>query len=246
MTTSHEIATLPTQVAASPVPVAAMLQAVIEKGVTSENVGALEKLVGLYERMQDKDAERQFAVAFNGLQAETPNIQAMKPVPAKDGTIKYYYAPYEEVMAAVGPMLRKFGFTVAFSMRVDGSRIVQSCTLQHLGGHSRTNEFMVRIGSGPPGASEAQADGAAATYAKRMALCSALNIVVERDTDARSEGEPISKEQALELRLRVKETASDEAKFLRYAGAASYEEIGSDNYARLDQLLRGKENAKPA
>lgn len=231
-------------IATKPVPVAAMLQGIIEKGVTAENVGALEKLVDLYERMEARSAEQAFAQAFNSLQAETPAIQAMKPVPAKDGTIKYYYAPYEEIMAAVGPLLRKHGFTITFSMRIDGTRVVQSCTLQHVSGHSRTTDFMARIGSGPPGASEAQADGAAATYAKRMALCSALNIVVERDTDARSEGAPITPEQAESLRARLESVHGNVKDFLEYAGARTFEEIGADKYWILDNALRRKESKR--
>jgi hypothetical protein len=233
---------------ASQMPVAKMLQAVLDKGVTSETVGAVERLVDLYERMAAKDSERQFASAFVALQSEMPRIIADRQVPDKQGNVKFVFAAFEDIMKQVLPLLFKHGFTLTFSMDIKEDRVVQSCTLTHTGGHSRTNQFMAKIGSGPPGASGAQADGAASTYAKRFALCNALNIIVERDTDgrddARNEGEPISFEEAAYLKEMVKETGSDEAAFLRYAGAPKYEEIGSAKYDMLVNSLLKKQNRR--
>lgn len=228
----------------SQAPVAKMLEAVLEKGLTADNVGAVERLVELYERMQAKDAEKQFAAAFVALQSEMPAIQASKSVPDKYGNIKYKFAPYEMIMEIVRPLLEKHGFTLTFSMNISEGRVIQSCTLTHVGGHSRTNQFMARIGSGPPGSSDAQADGAASTYAKRFALCNALNIITEQDTDgkddARSDGEPISKDKAAYLRELVKDTGSNEAQFLQFAGASSYDTIGSARYDALVAALMKK------
>ena len=225
-------------------PVAGMLEAVIKQGVTTQNVAALEQLVGLYERMQDRDAEKQFAIAFSALQADTPSIQAVKPVPSRDGTVKYRYAPYDVVMDEVRPLLVKHGFTVTFSTDYKDGRVIQECTLQHIGGHKRTNRSMARVGNGPPGSSEAQADGAASTYAKRKALCDCLNIIVETDTDARSEGAPITQDQADELRKRVRACGADEAAFLKFAGVGFFEDIGADRYAACSAAIAKKEAQK--
>lgn len=232
-------------VAAQPGHVAAMLQAVIDKGVTGESVAAVEKLVGLYERMQDRDAERQFASAFVGLQSEMPKVQATRPVPNNDGTIRYRYAPFEDVMNQVQPALQKYGFTVSFSSRFEEGRVIQTCTLQHAGGHKRTNEFAARIGKGPPGSSESQGDGAASTYAKRFALCDALNIVIGHiDNDAQAEGGLVTKEQAEELERRLKMVNGNVAKFLAFANAPSFAKIRSNMYPICDEFLAKKENPR--
>lgn len=231
-----------TSVAVRPAPtVADMLQAVIEKGVTQENVAAVGEIVKLYERMQERDAEKDFAKAFVALQAEMPNVKAVKAIPSNDGSVRSRFAPYEEIMSEVAPLLKKHGFTVTFSTDFKEGRIIKICTLQHVSGHSRTNQFAVRIGSGPPKASEAQADGAASTYAKRFALCDALNIVIDTDMDAAAEGAPITKEQADELEHRVQMTNSNKDAFLRFAGAPSYSEIPSSKYPILDDFLKKKE-----
>jgi len=223
---------------------AQMLRAVIDKGVSAESVGVVERLVTLYERMADKDAERQFAVAFAKLQADTPAVQAIREVPNNDGSVRYTYAPYEEIMGKVRPLLMKHGFTVTFSSEITDARVVQSCTLQHVGGHKRTNKSAARIGKGPPGSSDAQGDGAASTYAKRFALCDALNIVVDRDTDGRAEGGCISFEQAAYLKEMVKETRSDEKAFLKYAGASDFEHIAVERYDVLARELHKKSQAR--
>jgi hypothetical protein len=224
--------------------VADMLQTVIDKGITGESVGVMEKLVGLYERMEEKNAEKAFAAAFVSLQAEMPKVQATKAVPNNDGTVRYKFAPFEDLMAQVGPMLQKHGFTVFFSSEVKEGRIITTCTLQHIGGHKRANSFTVRIGAGPPKATESQADGAAATYGKRFALTDALNIVVAHmDSDARLEGGAITPEQAIELDRRVQETNSDTVKFLKFAGAASFAEIPAAKYPILDEFLKRKERS---
>lgn len=218
-----------------------MIQSVIERGVTSENVAALRELVALKRDMDADNAAKEFATAFANLQGETLRVQATRGVPGRDGTIRFKFAPFEEIMREVGPKLKAHGFTVTFSTDFAEGRLVMSCTLLHIGGHSKTNKFAVRVGSGPPNASECQADGAANTYAKRFALCNALNITCDHDTDARAEGDVITKEQATELRDRVMATGSHEEYFLKFAGAKTYEEIMSSKYAMLDSTLRKKE-----
>lgn len=226
--------------------VALMLQKVIEGGITTDNVAALEKMCDLYERMQAKSAEQQFNAAFSKLQSELPQVEATKPVPNRDGSIRYRFAPFEEIMAKIQPFLTQHGFSVSFNSRFGDGRMTVVCILGHISGHSRNNEFAVRIGQGPPGSTETQADGAAKTYAKRGALCDCLNIAIDHDDDARMVGKPIGKALAEDLKARVKACGADEEAFLRFAGAANYDSISDDRFDALDALLTRKEQGKPA
>jgi hypothetical protein len=235
--------------------VLAMLQTVIEKGVTAESVAVLDSLANLHERMQAKQAERDFNAAFAKFQSEMPPVEATQAVPNKDGSVRYKFAPFPELMEKIKPILIANGFSISFSARVDDRRIAAICTLRHISGHSQTNEFAVRIGQGPPGSSETQADGAAKTYAKRGALCDALNIVVDHDDDARMIGKPIGKALGEELQARVKALGEkvDEQRFLAFAGVAcsnpakpeDYYEISDGRYEALDALLGRKERGQP-
>lgn len=219
--------------------VAQMLHALIEKGDPEKNIGVVERLIALQERQDAKHAERMFAQAFHALQSETPGIEATVPVPDKHGNVRYYFAAYENIMAQVQPLLVKHGFSVTFDSEFKEDRLVMRCTLLHVGGHSRTTTQYMRT-SAPYGANDSQADGATTTMAKLYALCSALNIVIERDSDARNEGDPVSFEQAATLKEMVKEARADEKKFLAYAGAATYEEIGANRYQQLFRELQDR------
>jgi hypothetical protein len=225
--------------------VADMMHAVIEKGVTKDNVTALEQLVGLYERLEDKRAVRDFNASMVALKQEMPPIQVSKAVPNNDGTIRYKYAPLDEIDAKLRPHALKHGFTYSFSEAAgEPNKVTKVCVVTHIGGDSRSTPFTVRIGHGPPKASEAQSDGAAASYAQRRALCDAFGIIVESDTDgaddARNEGHPITQQQADELRELCDETKSDRKKFLEYAGADEFEKISSARFEDLKAMLHRK------
>lgn len=216
-----------------------MLQAVIEKGVTSENVNAIEKLTELYWKTQERDAEKQFTTAFVALQSDLPVIVAKTVIPNRGK-----YERFEDIMNVVSPFLAKHGFTVSFSNDFKDNRIIETCHLRHIGGHSSSNSFSVRVGKAD---TETQADCKAATTAKRNALLNALNIVIRQDClneedDPRLEGSVITHSQADELERRVHETNSDVFAFLKLAGAGKFSEILSGKYEMLDNLLRKKES----
>ncbi len=232
--------------------VAMMLQKVIDGGITKENVSALESLVGLYDRMQAKNAEKDFAVAFNRLMAEMPPIQATKPVPNNDGTVRYRFAPLEEIEAIVRPVALRNGFSYSFSEGPsEPGRVTKVCTVQHSSGHKRVHPFTVRT-SAPPKANDSQADGSTHSYAKRGAFSDAFSIIVDHDDDARVIGKPITEEQAFELRERVLATGSDEHAFMKYAGInvsegypvapVNYQQISEERWPMLDALLTRKES----
>lgn len=219
-----------------------LLQALIDRGNPEANIGVLERLVALKERSDAKQAEREFAVAFHALQQETLSVQARDEVPDKHGGVRYVFASYECIMRQVGPLLLKHGFSVSYDSEFKENRMVMRCTLTHVSGHSRVTSQFMRVGA-VYGANDAQNDGATATMARRYALCSALNIVISRDTDgadATNEGQAISFDMAQTLAEMVKETNSNEAAFLKYAGAAKYEEIGQNRYQELFRSLQQK------
>lgn len=215
-----------------------MLYAVVKKGVTTENVTALEKLCGLYERMEAASAEKAFASAFVALQAEMPILTATTAIPNRGK-----YEKFEDVMRVIGPLLVKHGFSIRFSNEAKDGRVIETCHLMHSGGVTKTNPFAVRVGKAD---TETQADCKAATTAKRNALLNALNVVIQQDCmdsehDAAIEGGRISDQQAESLRQRVMATASDEAAFLKLAGAKEYKEIRVAFYQMLDLCLKRRE-----
>jgi hypothetical protein len=227
--------------------VALMLQKVIDGGITKENVSALESLVGLYDRMQAKNAEREFNAAFVNLQKEMPTVHADKMVIGTNGVVMYRYASAEEIHNQVQPYLIANGFSVTSSQKLDGDRITSIATLMHTSGHSKSSEFTSRIGKGAPGMNETKCDLATSTIAEREALCNLLNIPrSSREDDGKMIGTPIGKALAEDLEKRVTAVGADRFAFLKYAGAGNFDEISDERWPVLDELLKRKEAAKAA
>lgn len=230
------------------VAVAPLIDKIVTTGITKDNVDALRELLALQNQQEARFAEKAFNRAFAGLQAELCSFKTTADVPGKDGKTRYSFLTYDAIMAVVKPLMQKHGLTVAYSADFLDGRIVTTCTFSHLEGHSKDFKSFARPGAGPYGATETQADGAAMTYGKRYALCLALNITVDRDTDslpdAKEEGSAITFEQAETLKELVKETGSDEAKFLEFAGARTYDAIGTKRYQQLFAELQKKRNRR--
>jgi len=209
-----------------------MLQAVMQKGITAENVEVFKQIWAM-------NAEREFAAAFVKLQSELPTITASTVIPNRGK-----YEKFEDLWKKIGPILSRNGFSVSFNQENKDTRISETCHLTHAGGWTRSNNFAVRTGRKAD--SEAQADCMASTTAKRNALCNALNIVIQQDCldsdhDATIEGGKISEQQAESLRQRVMATGSDEAAFLKLAGAKDYKDIRVAFYQMLDLCLKRRE-----
>jgi hypothetical protein len=231
--------------------VADILSAVVQKGITQENIGTLEKIVGLYERMEDKKAERQYVQALAALQAECQNVIATKDV---DG--KFRYAPFLDIWNAVRPAVERNHFTLQWSQEHQGDKIKVTLTLQHLSGHKRDFTYAMRLGSNAPGTpSGAQApvlDSQAESRAKRRLLMDALNIVVDAVTaaDDVGDGTMASKEETEELFKRLVTLEPDDAKrtvserrFLALAGVDKWNQIQKVVLPILQRLIIEKERA---
>ncbi len=221
------------------------LYAITHGEITPEHVEVLGKMTDLYERHEKREAEKSFAAALTELQGETIRVQATKAVDVKNGVPRYTFAPYEEIMRTVQPMLTRHGFSVTFDTKIDGDRLYSVCTLTHKAGHSRSNQFAVRFGK-PPGSSDAQGDMSTKSYAKRGALCDALNISIDHDDDARMIGKAIGTALGDDLESRVKAVGADEVAFLMFAGARDYASISDERWPMLVELLKRKEAAKAA
>lgn len=144
--------------------VALMLESLVDGvktgKITSENVKAVEAFVGLYERMESKKSEKEFNAAFSEMQSRVKRIQAIHPVPAKDGTIKYHVAKFQEVWNEVEPALLENGFTASFAQKHEDGlpiRVTTTFILRHTASGFKTETpFTVRVGNGPPGCVEYQ------------------------------------------------------------------------------------------
>lgn len=219
------------------------LKVMIDKGITAENVTAVKELAGLYEHMQDRKAQQEFAKALFRVRKSTFTIEADKSVKDRDGKVTFTYASEREIMDRLDPVLLQNGFTTLSGQTEEAGKITISITLIHEAGHQESRSYTVRTLQSNSMLDPAKADAGAATLAWRHLVIKMFGLkshIVDSD-DARVEGEKITAEQAEELEHRAKMVNANIPAFLKFAGAPTFAEIRSVKYQILDEMLRRKE-----
>ena len=195
--------------------IAKLMQTALEH----DKVEALERLAALYERAEDRAAEREFNAALHRFQIECPPIRKSKTVDETTragNRLHYSYAPLEEICRTIRDPLHANGFTYTWDSETTDTRVVVRCTLRHNAGHSATASFSA-VAEGTRAMSGSQKASGALTVARRQSLVQVLGLTqVDTDTDDRgipNAGETISDSQAADLREGIQEAGGDIAKF---------------------------------
>ncbi len=210
------------------------------------NVEKLAALMGLQERMEARNAERDFNIDLAAAMAEMPSIRkdGVKDMGAK-GQIPY--ATYEHLDKVIRPIEKRHGFCRIFTtapLEKPGS--LMTCKLLHKGGHSISSTRYHPPDPGP-GRSGIQEIGSADSYARRYLTLAIWNIVtVGADDDGHGTG-LVTDTQLEALTDMVNDCGLDPnalGAFLKFAGAASIRQIKAQDFDRCMTALRTKLRAK--
>lgn len=210
---------------------AAMLTAAIEKGIDAQGIKTLAEI---FERMQAKQAEREFIAALLAFKAECPRIEK-----SDVGVHNSRFAPLYKIAAIIDPILLKHGLTYSFDTELEEKRVRSICILYHIGGHSTRTTFAAPIDPAPK-MTETHATASASSLAERYALTLSLGIVtgvVDDDGKAGTGGETITAEQLKTLQTLLDETRADSPAFWNFAGVQTLAEIPAKDYGRVQQAL---------
>lgn len=200
-------------------------------------------IFGFQERLEAREAEKQFNQAFTALKAELPRV-------VKDGKIRLVkdgvdkgsipFATFEHIMAVVAPKLSKHGFTESYVSEEASSGVFVTLVLQHKEGHSR--KATMRLPADPgPGRNNLQAHGSSLKYCYRYLITGMLGIVtVEKDDNGVSWGNVITEPQLANIEILMQESAADKSKFLETYGIVSLGELQAHQYAGAVAQLRAK------
>ena len=219
-----------------------ILEKAISGGVTQENVTVVKELIQMVREQRAIDAKAAFAKALFALKKNMPEIYVDKEARNSKDQVAYRYCSEEEISRKIEPHLMAYGFTTLFSQKEGEGRVTVELTLIHEEGHETHHEFTVRAGATNAMKDATAADSGAATTAWRQLIMKMFGLKshLSNRPDAQIVGERITEDQALWLRDAIKQTKSDEAAFLKWAGAPTYEEIGSADFERLSRSLNKK------
>lgn len=160
-----------------------IIERAIDRGCDPDQ---LEKLLALQERWEKNEAAKRYAEAITTFQAKCPRVLKSREavIQSKKGegsSYKYPFASYDDIMAAIHPLLAECQIGVDFTsdLPTEG-KLKITCRLR-VGTHTEDKTMSVPIPSLL--ANDTQRYGAALQYAKRYCLCAALNIVLTDDID---------------------------------------------------------------
>lgn len=224
----------------TPAEITRMMSAAVDKGI---GVEAMEKLIGLHERVEKRFAAKAFLAAFakfqSGIGPVKKNREA-KIASQKGGTFGYTYAELDEIERHVRPSLTALGLSYAWDSSIKDGLLVCSCTLTHVDGHEKTSSFTCPVTSSA-GMSEQQKYGSALTFAQRRSLSQVLGITTADDTDgARGISGPLSEAQLHDLRALIEEVGIDEYGLLKWAGATTLKDVPAAKYNEAVAIIERK------
>jgi hypothetical protein len=201
---------------------AASIMEVISRAAADPNtdVDKLERLLGMYERISERNAKAAYSSALAEMQPKLPIITERGKISTDKGvTVQSRYALWEDINEAIGPHLAEHGFALSFrtGVALDG-KITVTGVLSHRDGHQE--ETTITLPHDSSGSKNAvQAVGSSTSYGKRYTAQALLNLTSRgEDDDGRKGGAPstITEEQAGELQALMEDVGADRGRFLAY------------------------------
>jgi hypothetical protein len=156
--------------------------AMIERAARDPSVD-IDKLERLMQMKKDADAlsaRAAFDAAMADMQPALPSI-GERGAAKVDGKTRYTYALWEDINAAIKPVLMAHGFALTF--RTDtASGITVTGVLSHRAGHRE--ETQITMPADPGGGKNAvQAVASSVSYGKRYTACALLNLTSHGEDD---------------------------------------------------------------
>ena len=244
----NELATIETDGQTS---ILGILGAAIEKGMSVE---AIEKLTGLYERLDNKRAEREYAKAKAAFQSECPIIAKTSRASfatKAGGNASYAYAELDEIAKTIRECCGKHGLSYSWDNEVTDAMMRVTCKVRHTGGFVDSAAFVSPI-DGSSLMSSSQKGAATLTQAKRQALVQALGLIVgDHDTDdmggySKPSGPKITEHQAANIEAFIDELGADRQAFLAYIGVERIADIPVSEFQRAIKALEAKREKNKA
>lgn len=197
-------------------------------------------LFDFFMKVEKRQAEKAFGDDLALLHDEISQLTFTRDgkIPTKSGTA-IPFVTYEQVIKKVGPLLRKYGFTVRYTSEDQGANeqgVLWKLHVRHRAGHEETSSKRLPPDPGP-GRNNLQAHGSSDTYCKRYLLVGYLNIVVlmQADDDGAGAVKKVTEEQVNQL-LSLKDDAGlSEGQICKAFQIAKLEELP---FGRFEECKR--------
>lgn len=158
------------------------------------------------------------------------------------------YARWEDIDAAIAPVLAKHGFVLTFRTGAGPEgRITVTGILTHELGHSEESTMPLPLDTSGS-KNNVQAAGSSTSYGKRYTATALLNIRTKgEDDDGKSGGDPgpITDEQFQTIMELLERSGADPEKFCKHMKVGAIREIANTAYPDAIRALNTKLHRKP-
>lgn len=170
-------------------------QALISRAIDAgAGIETMERLVALAKDVREVQAREAWHEAMAEFQRRCPSIKKTRKasIQTQRASYTYSYAPLDEILSTIQPIMGPLGLSVSWRHRVEGDKVVANCRISHtLGHHEESGEIPmpVIVAEAERGANAMQRIGIATTYAKRYSLLGIIGMAPEDDPDAKTPAE---------------------------------------------------------
>lgn len=218
----------------------AMIDRAVSAGYKGEE---LRCLFDLFTENNKQVAAQRFADALTAFQAQCPPI--VKHRDSKGDNLHFRYAAYDDVDRVARPLMAKYRIVATYTTEPSKEPVGIRVTCRvRVGTHQEETTLTVPIPLGKVNAT--QLYGQAVTYAKRYALCAALNIVVtDEDTDGAFGDTTLDADQITEINTLIDECMAagrpvDLPAFHRWLKAESLADVLAAKCTDIVRFLKKK------
>lgn len=166
------------------------IEKLVEQAIEKGDVEVVERMLAMAERIKAEGARDAFNEAVSEFQRRVGPIRKTERAEIRSGrgSYDYTYAPLEEILRVVLPLMGELGLSHRWRGGIAGQNVVVNCRLSHVLGHfEESGDIPIPIDQGKAegmGASAPQRIGIATTYGRRYTLLMVLGLNPEDDPDA--------------------------------------------------------------
>ena len=235
----------------TPIADSAALMAAVARAASDPTVDVekMERLFAMHERMEAKQAERDYANAMMRAQKAMPVIAKER----ENKQTKSWYADMEAINKKIVPVYTAEGFSLSFGQAdcpiADCVRV--TCDVLHIGGHSKRFQYDNPIDDaglqGAKNKTPTHGRASATTYAQRYITKMIFNLTLGDEDDdgngAHPQDEParISEEQEATLSGLIASTRSSLRDYLAWLKIDSLADLRASSYGPALALLKKKQ-----
>ena len=208
----------------------------------NSDVEKFRALLDIKLTLEDRDAKAAFYRDKSLLQADLPLIKKNGVILNKQGQVASRFSKFEDISRIIKPLLVAHGFSTGYTTEREDTKMKVILRLSHVQGHSEDTAVYVPLLDQSGFKNDVQGSGSVISYGKRYALKAALDIVEEGEDDdgQMGMGDPISEEEAGDMKATLEERGANVKAFLDLMGVKDFKQITKANVEQAWRFINAK------